>query len=382
MSDELQFGALHSDDALLDALGGRVPGASMGVAEGVTPCASEDVVARLLAAYAEEIDNRPGPLTELLRNPVPALACLERPLAAVVADPTAGAVPPAAVPIGHPRRRRLAMSRTAAIVSTGALVLGLGGVAAAVTGKVGPFDDLRRAVSSVTGSSPSAHNPAQRVAKLLESAQEAMNDGDLQSAQDSLAQVQRLLPLIADPDVARTLGAELDALHRRLAAVAPALASVVSHGSPARTSPNSAGQLTGTAGPAATSEPAPTSHKAPEPFDPGPIVADPTDNLSTVNNSPVGPAKDDLKNKAKQKLGHPLPSQAPLPQDHSLPPQDHPLPAPSDLPAPVGGLRGPTGSSLAREVPASTVLYNYGGEALAEPDPAKAAGRLAGGARH
>ncbi len=102
-----------------------------------------------------------------------------------------------------------------------------------------------------------------------------------------------------------------------------------------------------------------------------------------MNNSPVGEAKNDLKNKAKQKLGHPLPSQAPLPpQDHPLPPQDHPLPAPSDLPAPVGGLRGPTGSSLAREVPGSTVLYNYGGEALAEPDPAKAAGRLAGDAHH
>jgi hypothetical protein len=88
--------------------------------------------------------------------------------------------------------------------------------------------------------------------------------------------------------------------------------------------------------------------------------------------------RDDLKDKARQKLGHPLPSQEPLPQ------QDHtaPSPAPSDLPAPVGGLRGPTGSGLAREVPASTLLYNYGGAALAEPDPAKAASRLAGGARH
>jgi hypothetical protein len=101
------------------------------------------------------------------------------------------------------------------------------------------------------------------------------------------------------------------------------------------------------------------------------MVNDPTDNLTPVQNSPVGPAKEDLKNKAKQKLGHPLPQQT-----------ERPLPAPSDLPAPVGGMRGPTGAEVDKQVPAWFLLYNYGGDALSQPDPTSVAGALTRAGRH
>jgi hypothetical protein len=400
MSDDLQIGALHSDDALLDALGARVPGASLGVAAGVTPAPSGDLMARLLAAYAEEIDTRPGPLTELLSTPVPVGARSERPLAAVAPDAVAAEVsePPVTV-LAAARRRRLAMSRTAAIVTTGAMVLGLGGVAAAVSGKVGGFDNLRRAVSSVTGSAPSSHNAAERATNLLQGARDALNDGDLQTAQDRLAQVQRLLPLISDPDLARTLRAELDALHRRWAAVAPALTSVVSHGAGKPTPNGASSRPTGATGPAGVYG-STTTPQSPQAIVPGPVLQDPTENLSPVDNSPVGPAKDDLKDKANQKLGHSLPGPAGPAKDdlkdkakqklgHTLPdpggpalpePSPRPTPGASSLPAPV--LRGPTGSGLSRELPAWTLLYNYGGDRLADPDPTSLAGARGTGNHH
>src|SRR5207248_320618 len=115
---------------------------------------------------------------------------------------------------------------------------------------------------------------------------------------------------------------------------------------------------------------------------PGTSVDDPTTNLSTVNNSPVGAAKDDLKNKAKEKLGNPLPQSAPLP-DQKLPDQKLPdQPLPGGLPAPVGGLRGPTSSDIAKKVGARALLYNAGGEALAQPEAGAVAGSLTGANHH
>jgi len=72
-------------------------------------------------------------------------------------------------------------------------------------------------VSSVTGGNATPQRtPAERASKMLDKAAEAMNDGDLKTAGDRLAQVQRLIPLISDPDVLRTLRVYLDALRQRL----------------------------------------------------------------------------------------------------------------------------------------------------------------------
>ncbi len=238
MSDDLQFGALHSDDALLDALGGRVPGASLSVAQGVTPCASEDVVARLLAAYAEEIDNRPGPLTELLRNPVPAAVRLERPLAAVDQDPTAAAGPvgghpdraPPSPPLGdvahggnrehrrtraRPRWRRCRGHREGRAVRRPA--------------SCGEFGDRLLALDAQPG--PAGGQAAGKRPRGNERRGPAVRPGQPGPGPTSAPADRRPRP------GRRTLRAELDALHRRWAAIEPALASVVSHGNPGKTSP-------------------------------------------------------------------------------------------------------------------------------------------------
>jgi hypothetical protein len=268
------------------------------------------------------------------------------------------------------------MSRTASIVTAGALVLGFSGVAAAIHGNAGPFENLRRAMGSMTGSSPATTNPAKRAQQLLESAEQAMLNGDMNAAADRLAQVQNLLPMISDPDVVNTLRARLDALRKRWAAIEPALAALMTHNG--KTSPSMAGSPTGTSDPRSTYAPPTNSGKAPQTLVPGTsVVSDPTENMPSVNNSPVGEAKNDLKDRAKQHLGHPLPSQAPLPAQ-----KKQPVPAPSDLPAPVGGMRGPTGSPLARQLPAWTLLYNYGGDALSKPDPTSVAGSLSSGGQH
>lgn len=394
MSEDLDFAALHSDDALLDALGGRVAGATLGVAHGVAPSASADVVARLLGAFAVEIDTRPGPLTRLLATDTaltanqpapmdPVLATIgrsDRGLAAVpAADGTTwgDAVPPA-VTVGRRWRGRVVAHRAVALGAAGALVLGLGGVAAAVTGKGGPFEDLRRAVSSVTHSSTPHRTPADRATKLLEGAESAMNNGDLKAADDRLSQAERLLPLISELDVARTIRADLDALRQRWAALVPAPAGAASkpatHPSPAGVPGPKHGGATATPG-------SPSATPTADSLVPGANVGDPTKDLTTVNDSPVGAAKDNLKSKtkkAREKLGKSLPQQAPTLPDHQLPDQ----PLPGGLPGPVGGLRGPVSSEMARAVGGWTLLYNFGGTALAQPDPAAATRSLTGGAHH
>ena len=178
--------------------------------------------------------------------------------------------------------------------------------------------------------------------------------------------------MISDPDVARTLQADLDALRQRFAVLAPALAALASHGSAGKPSSNGANQPAGGYGPAATYGPVTPSGRPPGTLVPGTsVVTDPTEDFGPVSDSPVGPAKDDLKKKAKQKLGHPLPQES-----------GRPLPAPNDLPAPVGGMRGPTGSDVSKHVPGWFLLYNYGGDALSQPHPADVARALMRSGRH
>jgi len=109
-------------------------------------------VARLLGAYTNEIDTRPGPLTDLLTAAVPNAtpagvgsatiirsdrALADRALAAVTAEDDgtswAAAGSPNLVP-GSRRRRRVVVPGRWPSVRSARLVLGLGGVAAAVTG--------------------------------------------------------------------------------------------------------------------------------------------------------------------------------------------------------------------------------------------------------
>jgi hypothetical protein len=371
MTEDLQFAALHSDDALLDALGGRVPGAALGVAAGVDPRTEGDLVARLLGAYVAELDHRPGPLSTLLETALVDAAVARTDRALVSASGTSWAgyeSAPAVLPL--PRRRTVA-PRVVAIATTGALVLGLGGVAAATGGS--PLTPLRRAVGSVSNEVTPARNPAERANQYLDQAEKALNEGNLTLAADQLAKVQRLLPSITDPDLLRSVRAELDALRERwqrvLAPPAAALAKAT-HGSPPR-------------GVAPRKDVDPTANSpfiyqtpraAPETLVPGSGVTDPTDQIPAMREDNIDHAKKQLKDKAKEKLGHPLPDK-PLPDG-----QDRPLPD-KQLPGPVGGLRGPAGSDLAHRSGAYVLLYNLAGNNLSQPEPSSVAGSLANSAK-
>lgn len=354
MSEDLRFAALHSDDALLDALGGRVPGAALGVAAGVSADAEGDPVARLLGAYVTEIDQRPGPLSTLLESALVDAAAERVDRALVPAAGTSWAAyepAPAALPL---RRRRAFAPKAVAVATTGALVLGLGGVAAA-TGS-SPLEPLRRAVGSVSGQVTPGRTPAERASQYLDQAERALNRGDLVTAADQLAQVQRLLPLITDPDLLRSLQAELDALRERWQRImSPAAAAV---GKPGDGSTAGAGSSTD---PTTTGFVSPPG-QGPETLVPGTGFGDPTDRLPAMREDNINHAKNQLKDKAKEKLGHPLPD------------RQHPLPG--DIPPPVGGLRGPTGSDLAHQSGAYLVLYHLAGKALSQPKPADAARSL------
>jgi hypothetical protein len=373
MSEDLQFAALHSDDALLDALGGRVPGAALGVAAGVAPQLEGDLVARLLGAYVAEIDTRRGPLSTVLETAL-VDAAAERTGRALVTAGAAGtswAAYEAAPPVVPLRRRRTLAPKAVAIATTGALVLGLGGVAAA-TGS-SPLEPLRRAVGSVSGEVTPARTPAERANQYLDLAEKALNQGNLTLAADQLAKVQRLLPAITDPDILRAVRAELDALRERwqrvIAPAAAAMAKATNGSTPA--------------GATRTKDVDPTVNggfiyqtpgEAPETLVPGSGVTDPTDQLPAMREDNIDHAKKQLKDKAKEKLGHPLPDK-PLPDS-----KDRPLPD-KNLPGPVGGLRGPAGSDLAHRSGAYVLLYNLAGDNLSQPEPSAVAGSLANSAK-
>jgi hypothetical protein len=369
MTDDLQFAALHSDDALLDALGGRVPGAALGVAVGVAPDVEGDLVARLLGAYVVELDHRPGPLSNLLETAL-VDAAAERTDRALVSAAGAGAgtswaAYEAAPPIVSLRRRRRLAPKAVAMVASGALVVGLGGVAAATGGS--PLEPLRRAVGSVSNEVTPARTPAERANEYLDQAERALNDGNLTLAADQLAKVQRLLPLITDPDMLRSVQAELDALRERWQRVlAPAAAALAKAGGA-----NSAGSATGQ-----NADPTDrsgfiykTPGEAPQTLVPGTGVTDPTDQLPAMREDNIDHAKKQLKDKAKEKLGHPLPDS-----------KGRPLPD-KNLPGPVGGLRGPAGSDLAHKSGAYLVLYNLAGNNLSQPEPSAVAGSFANSAK-
>ena len=177
-SGELEFSALHADDLLLDALGARRPAGASGDFH-------TDVVAGLLAAYVNEIDTRTGPLTGLL---VAEDEFVPMPQAA----PAMGAAPPAPsdelpIPLASHRRPRFGVGhRAAAVATVGALVLGLGGVSAAVTGQGGPIQGIRHVVGSVTDPVKPAHSEQDRISRTLAQAEKALSVNDLRGARELL----------------------------------------------------------------------------------------------------------------------------------------------------------------------------------------------------
>lgn len=307
MRDDLQFAALHSDDALLDALGTRTPGASLGVATGVDATASSDVAARLLGAWTQEIDTRPGPLADLLgAGAAGSGARSERsPLTAIETDA------PSAIPLHARPRRRTAMPRAVAAATAGVLVLGLGGVAAASGGA--PFESLRRAV----GAAPEVaevKSPAQRATALIAAAEQALDAGDLTLAAEQLAQAQNLLPQVLDARAARTLRAKMAAFQARWQKI---VAPVVGALPKAQKSNKPAGALPTLVDPQRPGAPAPAQSSVGELGEPpdGQLVPeagvdDPSDRiqlpdpgLEPAEGGRLNDAKDDLNNAKSNKLG-------------------------------------------------------------------------------
>lgn len=186
-SGELNFAALHADDLLLDSIGARRPVGSHRGVDG-----SVDVVAGLLQAYVTELDSRPGPLLSLLTAddaPMPA--------------PSAAMVPPPPVELASHRRtaraKFLVAHRAAAVVTVGSLVLGIGGVSAAVTGDGGPLDGIRRVVDSVTEQVTPQRSAAERISGLLTDADKAIAAKDLRQARELLEKARTDIEGASDP---------------------------------------------------------------------------------------------------------------------------------------------------------------------------------------
>lgn len=357
------FSALHSDDALLDALGARARGAALGVAAGVDPSAAADSAARLLAAWAQEIDTRPGPLAHLLGEVDPA-ARTERPLTAVKPAVTrlhgrlsrakqeqrgtSALASEAIEPVDrreHSRPRRSAMPRVVAAATAGVLVLGLGGVAAAVSGGT-PFESLRRVVGAAPEIS-AADTPAQRASALLAAAEDALDSGNLTLAAERLAGAQELLPQVTDAKELRTLRAKLAAFRARWEKVLAPVAGAVSKVEQAEQAEKRAAELPGVV---QKRSGVPDKDIVPDSFDsrrpqlvPEAGMDDPSDKLTLPDpgledekgdrlegaKQELKDTRDELKNRAGKKV-------------EQLPKRKEPAkPLPGDLPGPLDGRLGP-----------------------------------------
>ncbi|HUR75392.1 MAG TPA: hypothetical protein VMZ00_14020, partial [Sporichthya sp.] len=210
-SGELKFAALHADDLLLDALGARRP---VGGAGGST-----DVVAGLLQAYALEVDTRTGPLTGLLT----AASAHDAADYVPMPQPVAAMVPPPAMsePAELPAHRRAARGkflvapRAAAVVTVGSLVLGIGGVSAAVSGPSAPLDGIRRVVGSVTEQVTPQQSATERVSRTLADAEKALAASDLRSARELLEKARTAIEGADDPTAYSGLRSNLIELRDR-----------------------------------------------------------------------------------------------------------------------------------------------------------------------
>lgn len=221
MSEELKFAALHADDLLLDALGARRSAGS-----------SDDAVVGLLQAFVHELDTRPGPLTGLLADSTAGYAAYAD-FDAYAADDAAAyrpmplpasamvPAPPIDEPVDLPTHRRairaksLMAHRAAAVVTVGALVLGIGGVSAAVTGDGGPLDGIRRVVTSVTEQVTPQSSDAERISRMLTDAEKALAADDLRVARELLEKARTGIEGASDPTTFTALRGNLIQLRDR-----------------------------------------------------------------------------------------------------------------------------------------------------------------------
>lgn len=184
-TEALEFAVLHADDLLLDALGGRREAGAPG-----------DPVVGLLRAFTAEVDDMP--------RSIAGLADPGRGWALASADdvPGFGAAPPVQLPT--PRRARILLApRAAAVVTIGAVVLGIGGVSAAVSGEGSPLQGIRRVVDTVAAQVTPERSDADKVSALLREADAALAVGDLGKARGLLVQARERL---ADVDDVVALG--------------------------------------------------------------------------------------------------------------------------------------------------------------------------------
>jgi hypothetical protein len=283
MSEELKFAALHADDVLLDALGGRWPAGASGGAG--------DVVAGLLQAYAHEVDTRCGPLTGLLTADAADYVPMPQSVPAMVPAP-----PVEPVALGtHRRVRILAAHRAAAVVTVGALVLGLGGVSAAVTGQGGPLDGIRHVVGSVTQQVSPQRSDVEKISRTLAAAQQALAVNDLRSARDLLEKARTDIEGASDPTAFSALRANLIDLRDRWHQAFDASAA------PSQTTPRKGGKI---------SRAVPGQGVLAPQGRPGGLVSGgdntPTQGLPVGPRSGITQTKDQIAGSAEQKL-EPLP---------------------------------------------------------------------------
>ena len=294
--EELEFAALHADDVLLDALGARRPVRVSG-GSGDSP----DVVVGLLQAFAYEIDTRSGPLTALLAGNANGTAAdyvpMPQPVPAMVPAPPLDEPAPLSASGGHNRARFLVAHRAAAVVTVGSLVLGLGGVSAAVTGEGGPLDGIRRVVGSVTDQVTPQRSDADRISRTLSDAEAALAAADLRSARELLEKARTEIEGAADPKAVTSLRSNLielrDRWHRAFDEdTAPA--SAPTEGGDGRFDPNVPGQGM-------------LPDRKPRDLLGGKGETSPADKLPVAPESDVTQTKDELAGRAEQKL-EPLPN--------------------------------------------------------------------------
>lgn len=382
MSEELELATLYSDDRLLDCLAGR------------TDVTDPDLVSGLLAAFAAEVDTYPvlladATLVSVGSHPalVPGRAQPAEPTAEPAADlesdePCEGML---ALPIAR-KRRHLMLPRTAAAATAMVVVLGVGGAAAAVGGNVGPLQQFKRAIISVTDQVAPGHSREDRAAALLDDAHVALRNGDLREASEKAGRARLQLAGLSGP-VAEALQDELITVLARIQTASQRLGLAVANaGIPggstiaenrsagdhatardAAAAPNSPtatkdSSFAGAAAGHAASPSATPSHRGLSDRLEDTGVTDTTDNLpKAVPGEPgIGDAKERLKNKAEEQLdGVPEEIQDPV--------------------APVAPWRHPASDDAFDNPTIARIVGGLGGDALSKPDPASVASGLSGG---
>jgi hypothetical protein len=353
MAGELDFGALHSDDRLLDALAAR------------HDYASDDPIAHLLAAFAADVDTVPVPLSQafgadgLLAPPMSARPGASEATAVadvLAAGATGGGVLTAgpeldtdsydaapAVPLAGRRRRRMMLPRAAAITGVAALVLGAGGVAAAVGEGSGPIERFKSVVASVAEQVSPNHSREDRVAGLLLDAEAALKSANAEKAAGLLAEARTRLSGMTG-DLAGSLAQQLVLLEGKVAGLEKHARTLGNTGVSIVDRTHPQGSLTIDKAPAATGSPAatkgaqvPAQTFAPLPESPadatespadaradgithhlpGPDLGNPADNLPGGNGElpaegKIGETEADLAKKTKE-VPRPLPDKVDSP---------------------------------------------------------------------